>query len=365
MAFSVGAWLAIAATLIPAAVTKQVGYFESSNCAAPSALESCYSEADDYYARCVNENCAGGSEECYNSCGGNASCMQSKCPNLGIDCINVCGCVKTSREVDCAASACWNQVYSCEYQETVQTLFDLCPSVNKTQLPFWPPPDNAPGGCSCNLGKLYDRELSIVDQATECANNMTNLDQLSSARDIADYGRACLCCSKSALLSSIWDVCPNTQPALLGADELYSAVIARDWDMCGTFLENYDCAGTLGFGAPSAGNVTQFYKPGHLPANGTETLSNTGGVISTPISSTFTWTLLSVEHPVTAMAATVTGGSGKASSTTTGGSGKGSSTTTGAAATTTKSGSAGWRSKAPIVAASGVVAFITAVLVIS
>ncbi|OJK03270.1 hypothetical protein ASPACDRAFT_40593 [Aspergillus aculeatus ATCC 16872] len=356
MAFSTGAWLAIAATLSQVVVSKQAGYFDSSDCVAPSALESCYDDASEYYAQCITNNCAGGSDECYKACGGDAACMQSQCPDLGIDCINVCGCVKTSREIDCAASACWNQVYSCEYQKTIEDLIDLCPSVNITQLPFWPPPDDAPAGCSCNIGKVDQRELLIADHMTTCANNMTNLDQLTSAESIADYARACTCCGKSAIISTIWGVCPNTQPALLGADTWYNAVIAHDWDICGSYLENYDCAGALGYGASSAGNTTQFYKPGDLPANGTETLSNTGGVISTPISgSTFTWTLGTVPHPITAMAATatVTADSGKSSSTTTGAA---------AAAATTKSESAARYTSAPIVAASGFIAFTLALL---
>lgn len=159
----------------------------------------------------------------------------------------------------------------------------------------------------------------------------------------------------SLTVSRIWGVCPNTQPALLGADTWYNAVIAHDWDICGPYLENYDCAGALGYGASSAGNTTQFYKPGDLPANGTETLSNTGGVISTPISgSTFTWTLGTVPHPVTAMAATATA---------TANSGKSGSTATGAAAAaTTKSESAARYTSAPIMAVSGVVAFTLALL---
>ncbi|KAE8311918.1 hypothetical protein BDV41DRAFT_565475 [Aspergillus transmontanensis] len=176
-------WLAAIATT---AVAKEVGYFQSSDCVDSSGFESCYQDADQRFASCVSNNCAGGSKGCVESCGGNPECVQSKCPNLGIDCINVCDCVKNTEYIQCAATSCWNQ----------------------------------------------------------------------------------------GLLE-------NT-----------------DWNKCGTYLDNDTCIADLGFS-----NLTKFHGPGQLPANGTETLYNTGGVISTPVSgNTFTWTIHDVPHPVTAAA---------------------------------------------------------------
>ncbi|KAE8344891.1 hypothetical protein BDV24DRAFT_171387 [Aspergillus arachidicola] len=149
------------AAIATTAVAKEVGYFQSSDCVDSSGFESCYQDADQGFASCVSNNCAGGSKGCVESCGGNPECVQSKCPNLGIDCINACDCVKNTEYIECAATS-----------------------------------------------------------------------------------------------------------------------------------------SDLGFS-----NLTKFHGPGQLPANGTETLYNTGGVISTPVSgNTFTWTIHDVPHPVTAAA---------------------------------------------------------------
>lgn len=102
--------------------------------------------------------------------------------------------------------------------------------------------------------------------------------------------------------NSIWDTCPNTKPSLLDVDGWYDAFIGRNgWDNCGDYLDAYDCAGDLGFGAKDAGETTTFYKPGGLPKNGTGTLYNTGS-LTTPVSgATFTWTFGTVQHVVTAV----------------------------------------------------------------
>lgn len=105
------------------AVAKEVGYFQSSDCVDSSGFESCYEDADQRFANCVSNNCAGGSKGCVESCGGNPECVQSKCPNLGIDCINVCDCVKNIEYIQCAATSCWNQVRKLfSSQQTMQSI---------------------------------------------------------------------------------------------------------------------------------------------------------------------------------------------------------------------------------------------------
>lgn len=101
----------------------------------------------------------------------------------------------------------------------------------------------------------------------------------------------------------IWDTCPNTKPFLITADYWSKYLLGSlDWDACAPYLQQYDCAGTLGFGAADAGGTQNFYEPGNIPKNGTGMLTNTGGVISTPVSgSSFTWTLGSMTHPITAV----------------------------------------------------------------
>ncbi|KAE8383859.1 hypothetical protein BDV26DRAFT_2565 [Aspergillus bertholletiae] len=98
--------LAIFATLT---LTKEIGYFQSSDCVDASGFESCYEDADQIFASCVNNNCAG-SKACVDSCGGDSTCVLSKCPNLGIDCVKACDCVKNTDYIQCAATSCWNQV---------------------------------------------------------------------------------------------------------------------------------------------------------------------------------------------------------------------------------------------------------------
>ncbi|PIG86231.1 hypothetical protein AARAC_004681 [Aspergillus arachidicola] len=144
----------------------------------------------------------------------------------------------------------------------------------------------------------------IENQAEACMNNVTKPGQLSAAEERTDYLQACLCCEMSAIVASIWDTCPKTKPFLITADYWSKYLLGPlDWDACAPYLQQYDCAGTLGFGAAAAGGTRNFYEPGNTPKNGTGILTNTGGVISTPVSgSSFTWTLGSTTHPVTAAA---------------------------------------------------------------
>ncbi|KAE8420255.1 hypothetical protein BDV36DRAFT_281582 [Aspergillus pseudocaelatus] len=182
------------ASVVTTTVAKQVGYFQSSDCVDSSGFESCYQDADQDFASCVNNNCAGGSKGCTESCNGNPACVQSKCPDLGIDCINACECVKNTDYIECTATSCWNQV----------------------------------------------RKLRI---------GLTS------------------------------------RPCSMGP---HACVVAK------ALIFHPD----LGFS-----NLTEFHGPGKLPANGTETLYNTGGVVSTPVSgNTFTWTIHDSPRPITAAA---------------------------------------------------------------
>ncbi|KAE8137798.1 hypothetical protein BDV38DRAFT_83953 [Aspergillus pseudotamarii] len=277
-------------------VAKQVGHFQSPDCVDPSGFESCYQDADQGFTSCVNNHCAGGSRGCTESCNGDPACVQSKCPDLGIDCINACECVKNTDYIDCAATSCWNQVYSCEYQKTVYDLLNSCVNTDYKSVPFFPPPDNAPGGCSCNLGRVAEVQTVAENAMNKCYDTMK--PDWPYEQTMA-YGATCLCCGQSSYISSIWDICPNTIPALLDADAVYKAFVENsDWNKCGTYLDNDTCTADLGFS-----NLTAFHGPGELPPNGTETLYNTGGVISTPISgNTFTWTIHDIPRPITAAA---------------------------------------------------------------
>ncbi|KAJ5772300.1 hypothetical protein N7520_002829 [Penicillium odoratum] len=276
---------------------QEVGFFkDASICTDAKGLSTCYDKAKTSWTSCVNDNCAEGSQDCYEACDEDMSCMETQCPELGIDCINACACVQAIDQVDCIASSCWNQ-------ETVQVITNTCVKTDMDQLPFWPSPDDTSAGCSCNMAKTYKKELLITDQLSACSNNMTNLNQMS-VDEMIEYTQACLCCAESAVVSTIYDTCPNAKPSLLAIDRWYDSFLEpNDWESCGDYLNAWDCAGELGFGSEDAGETKTFYKPGGLPKNGTETLSNTGS-LSTPVSGViFTWTFGTDIHVITAVSA--------------------------------------------------------------
>ncbi|KAM0713929.1 hypothetical protein Q7P37_010891 [Cladosporium fusiforme] len=297
--------------------SEAVGYFDSDHCVDNAGMKDCYADADSYLSTCITKNCAGGSDACAASCGGNAACIQSNCPNLGIDCINACECVRATKEIECAAQSCWNQVYSCEYQETVRDFINVCTNPDLKNIPFWPPPDDAPASCSCNIGKIDMTQLEAVEIASTCANNETALGQFTSVEEINAFAQGCMCCGNSLLLSAYWDICPDTKPTLLGADDWTRFLADHKWNKCEQYLEKYDCATTMGFGNKTSGGKSGFFAPGDLPENGTATLSNVDGAISSPVSgATFTWK--NGDVPRTIVAAEVTDGAGTQASPTSG-----------------------------------------------
>jgi hypothetical protein len=90
---------------------------------------------------------------------------------------------------------------------------------------------------------------------------------------------------------SIWGTCPKTKPSLLHADDWLS-IFSSDlsWDDCGKYLKEYDCVKIMGFGNSTIGEGFELFAPGKFPENGTATLSNVDGTISSPVSgATFTW----------------------------------------------------------------------------
>jgi hypothetical protein len=94
------------------------------------------------------------------------------------------------------------QVYSCEYQQTAQDVLNLCLNFDMDQIPFWPAPAEAAGGCSCNIGDVARKEVQISAQLTECSNNKTNLNKMTEVGDMTNYAQACICCAESAIISA-------------------------------------------------------------------------------------------------------------------------------------------------------------------
>ncbi|KAI0887858.1 uncharacterized protein GGS22DRAFT_197765 [Annulohypoxylon maeteangense] len=262
-----------------------VGYFDSESCVDPSGVAECYENAAVEWSSCVNVTCAG----------------------QNIDCINVCSCVQTQKQLDCAGQHCWNQVYSCEYQQTAGDIATNCLNPHLDQIPFYPPPDNAPGSCSCNLGKLLTSLYRTSNEIETCgANGEDIVGQLTSNDEIQIFARACTCCSESAMLSAFWAVCPNTDPSLLGINEIYDSLIAndKDWATCATDMDAFPCYSKLGYTPPGGNSSGTFYEPNDFPQNGTATTSNIAGSITTPVSgAVYTWTYNGVERPITVASA--------------------------------------------------------------
>ncbi|KAF7558496.1 hypothetical protein G7046_g5667 [Stylonectria norvegica] len=258
----------------------KAGYFDSKNCVDPSGFESCYEAAEKYRSDCFSKNCHGGDRDCENNC----------------------NCVLSLAALDCAGQSCWNQVYSCEYQSTVEDITIYCTNPQLNEIPFYPPPDDAPGGCSCNMGKILVSQYRTNNELQTCGSK---LDQLSNPDDVQENAQACQCCADSAWLSVFYDVCPDTDPSLLGIDVWYGGVIDKDqWSTCGDYIDEDTCSSQLNYTLPGGDKGNKFYSAGDLPANGTKTLSNIGGVITSPVSgAAYTWTFDGVDHAVTVASA--------------------------------------------------------------
>jgi hypothetical protein len=124
---------------------------------------------------------------------------------------------------------------------------------------------------------------------------------------------------------SLFDICPATDPTLIGLTLLYQfgTAAGMPWPNCNAYLQPAQtCVNSLGFIAPSVTGT--LFNPTNTPAAGTQTLSNIAGEMTTPASgAVFTWTGGDgVPYPITAISAAgivVTGtGAGSAEGTATG-----------------------------------------------
>lgn len=89
------------------------------------------------------------------------------------------------------------------------------------------------------------------------------------------------------------------------------------WPQCEDYMAAYPCP-QMGYSPPGGKNAT-FYVPGSFPENGTETLTNVPGAITSPVrGEVFTWTWANRERVVTVASAdakpTGKSGSGKGGS---------------------------------------------------
>jgi hypothetical protein len=99
----------------------------------------------------------------------------------------------------------------------------------------------------------------------------------------------------------MYDICPNTDPKLIGLDQILSAVAPTlPWPSCGPTFHQFDCVNDLRFEAPlSTGKI---YNPTEVLASGTRTLSNIAGEVTSPASgAVFSYSVLGTEWTVSAL----------------------------------------------------------------
>ncbi|KIW24344.1 uncharacterized protein PV07_10063 [Cladophialophora immunda] len=292
--------LILSLSALAAASSSLGSNFTSTDCASSSGFDKCFSAAQNKATKCIDDG-------------------------DGSDAIDIaCTCVMWLDEINCAVSNCWNEVYSCQYQALIIRYMTFCPT-SQDGFPFFPAPDNAPGGCSCNIGQVYLNAANSYTESTKC-----------SSPSSVDGEIACICCMEASAYSSIYNICPDTDPSLIGLGTIETQLEAFDqpFDQCGPYLDQYDCIADLGY-APIGSPTSTLVNPTNMPANGTQTLYTTGAQITTPLSgSVVTWSHASSEFTAT-MANLDAERTADGSTTTTGASTAGSSTSSATGASST------------------------------
>jgi hypothetical protein len=151
------------------------------------------------------------------TCVNNAESALGDCGQDAQDDIQLQGCMLTYdiTLLGCYIESCWNtvchphpfysslfsslltsllsQVYSCEYQLVVVDILSQQYPPPEGPIPFWPPPDNAPGGCVCNFGTIWDNLSSSLNHLTSTCN-----EYMSSVTSL----QCCQCYAWSSGLSA-------------------------------------------------------------------------------------------------------------------------------------------------------------------
>lgn len=165
----------------------------SSGCVDPSGLEKCQSGITKKTSDCID---------------------QARRDNSQQE-ILACGCQDYVDNFNCYAASCWNRVWECEYQEYMVSYFMNCPTA-KLPVPYFPAPKNAPDSCSCNVGQVFLNVQDAIQQTGTCSNNADSSDAGSNLQQI----EGCGCCELSGVLSSIVEICPKTDPNLVGLEQI-------------------------------------------------------------------------------------------------------------------------------------------------
>ncbi|KAJ4205912.1 hypothetical protein NW759_014389 [Fusarium solani] len=236
---------------------------KSTGCADAAGFESCQSDANKKTTSCINQAHRDDSQQE----------------------ILACGCQDYVNNYNCYAAFCWNKVWECDYQEYIVSYLQNCP-IAKLPVPYFPAPKQAPSSCSCNLGKVYLAIHDAIQQTETCSDNSDSADAGSNLQRM----QGCSCCEISGALSSIVEICPDTDPKFAGLAEIsqLESQLNVQFDTCGKYMDTYDCSSQLSF---SLDGVSTFYKPDDSLKTGTATLSNGPGTVTAPASGhIFTYT---------------------------------------------------------------------------
>ena len=96
-------------------------------------------------------------------------------------------------------------MYSCDYQQLLLSYNSTCFDAHEAQilnqtftapdLPFYPPPANAAGACSCNISRLAnDLMETITDPYLTCANEVKGESGDTDNDDYVYPSADCGCC---------------------------------------------------------------------------------------------------------------------------------------------------------------------------
>ncbi|KAJ5623055.1 hypothetical protein N7490_011660 [Penicillium lividum] len=180
-----------------------------------------------------------------------------QCYQNNVDQLSIC---MTDAKKTCSAGA------DSEDADTLQEY-----RVQGSYIPYYPAPDNAPGGCVCNLGYVYGNyTVTFLDVSNGCD---------ASALDGVSTTASCECCLDSSVLSNIIQACPHNDLSALSIDTWiesfqfgYNESASDDCSILddGTGSQ---CMASFTFES----EATTWYNPGQLPSGypGTAPLSDT------------------------------------------------------------------------------------------
>ncbi|RSL94594.1 hypothetical protein CDV31_014265 [Fusarium ambrosium] len=224
------------------ALAATYSHLDPARCVDPSGMKKCVDKVNSEQLDCVNKGCTDEPS--------GAGCLEETC---------LCG--GSISQMDCALTHCWDQVYSCEYQETVEQVIKTCDDAPEEGFPFYPAPVDAPNACSCNKAKVVETVGKVLEEQN-------------------DY----------------------MDPNYLGVDSFFHSLMGGAWEKWPKCkFDNSTCHTEYNYTLPGNKDA-KFYEPGKFPQNGTQTtMTNLAGTITSPISgATFTWTMNSTAHTIIA-----------------------------------------------------------------